>query len=88
MPFQAVACLYSEMKRNDPPAAKNNIIPFPERICADEIPSDEPLIIFSLGEQRFAIQWTVAEVKGKPAEVIPIQKRRLGKRPNAKVRLD
>jgi hypothetical protein len=79
------------MKRNDPPpsrvAVTNNVIPFRKRTCANEIPNDEPLIIFSLGEQRFAIQWTVAEVKGKPAEVIPIQKRRKGKG-NAKVRLD
>jgi hypothetical protein len=85
VPFQPVACLYGQMKRNDPPAVNNNVIPFPKRACADEIPSDEPLVIFSLGEQRFAIQCTVA-VKGKPAEVIPIQKRRKG--PILKVRLD
>jgi hypothetical protein len=67
---------------------KNKVTQFPQWTSPDEIPIDEPLIIFSLGERRFAIQWTVAEVKSKPAEVIPIQNRRKGKGPNAKVRLD
>jgi hypothetical protein len=67
---------------------KNKVTPFPHRPGPNEISIDEPLIIFSLGERRFAIQWTVAEVKSKPAEVIPIQNRQLGKGPNAKVRLD
>jgi hypothetical protein len=60
---------------------KNKVTQFPQRPGPDEIAIDEPLIIFSLGDRRFTIQWTVAEVKSKPAEVIPIQKRRLRKRP-------
>jgi hypothetical protein len=53
---------------------KTKVTPFPQRPGPDAVPIDEPLIIFSLGPQRFAIQWTVTELKRRAAEVIPIQK--------------
>jgi hypothetical protein len=48
---------------------------FPPRPSLVKVPG-EPLIIFSLGRKRVAIQWTVTELQAEPAEVIPIQKRR------------
>jgi hypothetical protein len=64
---------------------KNKVTRFPQpRHAATEVPSDDPMILFSLGDQRFAIQWTVTEVSAKPAEVISMQKqRRRKKRPRA-----
>ena len=44
-----------------------------------EVPTNEPMILFTLGHQRFAIQWIVTEISAEPAEVISIQKRRQGK---------
>ncbi len=44
-----------------------------------EIPSNEPMILFTLGDRRFAIQGIVTKIYAEPAEVIPIQKRRQGK---------
>jgi hypothetical protein len=56
---------------------KNNVTEFPQpRHAATEVPSDDPMILFSLGDRRFAIQWTVIEVSRKPAEVISMQKQR------------
>jgi hypothetical protein len=46
----------------------------------------EPLIIFALGKKRVAIQWTVTELRAKPAEVIPIQERRQRKDGNSEGR--
>jgi len=50
---------------------------FPQpRHAATEVPSDDPMIIFTLGDRRFAIQWTVTELRAKPAVVISMQKQR------------
>ena len=64
---------------------KSKVTQFPQpRHAATEVPSDDSMILFSLGERRFAIQWIVTEVNGKPAEVISMQKqRRRKKRPRA-----
>ena len=64
---------------------KNKITQFPQpRHTATEVPTYDPMILFSLGDQRFAIQWTVTEVNGKPAEVISMHKqRRRKKKPRA-----
>ena len=56
---------------------KNKVTQFPQpRRAATEVPSDDAMILFSLGERRFAIQWTVTELSAKPAEVISMQKQR------------
>jgi hypothetical protein len=61
---------------------KNKVTRFPQpRQGAMEVPSDDSMILFSLGDRRFAIQWTVTELSAKLAEVIPMQKRRRKKRP-------
>jgi hypothetical protein len=63
---------------------KNKVTQFPQpRHAATEMPSDDAMILFTLGEQRFAIQWTVTEVSGKPAEVISMQKQRRRKKPRS-----
>ena len=54
---------------------KNKLKQFPQPPGHD-IPRDEPRVVFTLGKQRFAVQYTVTEVKSEPAKVIPIQKRR------------
>jgi len=60
---------------------KNNIVQFPQPSPGQtQVNVDEPMIIFSLGDQRFAVQFTVAEVKGKPAKVVPIREIRRRKR--------
>jgi hypothetical protein len=60
---------------------KNKITRFPQpRHAATEVPSDDPMILFTLGDRRFAIQWTVTELKAKPAEVISMQKQRQRKK--------
>jgi hypothetical protein len=61
---------------------KNKVMRFPQpRHGATEVPGDDPMILYSLGSRRFAIQWTVTELAAKPAEVITMQKRRRKKRP-------
>jgi len=63
---------------------KNKVTQFPQpRHAATEVPSDDPMILFSLGERRFAIQWIVTEVSGEPAGVISMQKQRLRKKPRS-----
>jgi len=61
---------------------KNKVTKFPQPSPGPtDVNVDEPLI-FSLGDQRFAVQYTVVEVKCKPAEVIPfseIRQRKGGK---------
>ena len=62
---------------------KNKVTRFPQpRQGAPEVPIDDQMILFSILDRRFAIQWTVTELSAKPAEVIPMQKlRRRKKRP-------
>jgi len=64
---------------------KTKVMRFPQpRHAATEVPSDDAMILFSLGERRFAIQWTVTELRSKPPEVISMQKQhRRKKRPRA-----
>jgi hypothetical protein len=64
---------------------KNKVLRFPPpRHAPTEVPSDDPMILFSLGDRRFAIQWIVTEVSAKPAEVISMQmQRRRKKRPRS-----
>jgi hypothetical protein len=60
---------------------KTKVMRFPRQV-ATEVPSDDSMILFSLGDRRFAIQWIVTELGAKPAEVISIQhQRRRKKRP-------
>jgi hypothetical protein len=60
---------------------KNKVTRFPQpRQGAAEVPSDDQMILFSMLDRRFAIQWTVTELSAKPAEVIPMQKRRRRKK--------
>jgi hypothetical protein len=65
---------------------KNKVMQFPQRPGHTAVRADEPLVIFSLGDKRVAIQWTVTELRARPAEVIPIQKRRQPKDDNSKRR--
>jgi hypothetical protein len=62
---------------------KNKVMRFPQpRRRATEVSSDDAMILFSLGDRRFAIQWIVTELSAKPAEVISMQQqRRRKKRP-------
>lgn len=60
---------------------KNKVIQFPQPGSHAELPSDEPMVIFSLGDQRFVVQDTVTEPRRQPAEVIPLQKRSRRKHP-------
>jgi hypothetical protein len=64
---------------------KNNVLRFLQpRDGATEVPSDDPMILFSLRGRRFAIQWIVTELSAKPAEVISMQKgRRRKNRPRS-----
>ena len=64
---------------------KNKVTRFPQpRHTATEVPTYDPMILFSMLDRRFAIQWTVTELRSKPAEVISMQKqRRRKKRPRA-----
>jgi hypothetical protein len=64
---------------------KNKVLRFPQpRHAPTEVPRDDRMILFSLGDRRFAIQWTVTELNAKPAEVIAMrQQRRRKKRPRS-----
>jgi hypothetical protein len=44
-----------------------------------QVPTDKPMILFSLGDRRFAVQWIITELCAQPAQVIPIHKKRQGK---------
>jgi hypothetical protein len=60
---------------------KNKVTQFPQpRHTATELLSDDRMILFTLGDRRFAIQWIVTEVSGKAAEVISMQKQRRRKK--------
>jgi hypothetical protein len=54
---------------------KNKVRQFPQPPGQAEIPIDQPAIIYSFGDRRFAIQWIITEVNPQPADVVPIQKR-------------
>jgi hypothetical protein len=59
---------------------KTKVMRFPQPLQgATQIPSDDSMILFSLGGRRFAIQWIVTEVAAKPAEVISMPKQRRSK---------
>jgi hypothetical protein len=45
-----------------------------------------PMIIFELDDRRFAIDWNVTELNQKPADVIPIRKKRQGKSRSRRLR--
>jgi hypothetical protein len=54
---------------------KNNVMPFPQpRHGASQVPSDDSILLYSLGGRRFAIQWIITEVAAKRAEVISMRK--------------
>jgi len=54
---------------------KTKVMRFPQpRHGATEVPSDDSIILVSLGGRCFAIQWIVTELAAKPAEVISMQK--------------
>ena len=60
---------------------KTKVSQFPQpRHSQANGPLDDPMIIFVLGDERFAIQWTVTRLRAETAEVIPIQKKRLARR--------
>jgi len=64
---------------------KNKVIQFPQRGCHAEVA--EPVIVFSLGNCRLALDGTrLRELRRKPAEIIPIQMSRQRKRGNASTR--
>jgi hypothetical protein len=44
------------------------------------------MIIFELDDRRFAIDWNVTELNQKPADVIPIRKKRQGKSRSRRLR--
>jgi hypothetical protein len=46
-----------------------------------ETPIDGPRIVFEVGADRFAIDYAITELKQKPAQVIPIQRRAMAKKP-------
>jgi hypothetical protein len=55
---------------------KNKVMQFPKPSSKRaDVPTDEPHIVFSLGEVRLAIQYKLVQVNYKPAKVISIQKR-------------
>ena len=57
------------------------VMRFPQpRHGATELPGDDSMILLSLGDRRFAIQWTVTELSAKPAEVISMQTQRRRKK--------
>jgi hypothetical protein len=65
---------------------KIKVTQFPQRPGHAAIPIGEPLIIFSLGRKRVAVQWTATLLRDEPAKVIPIQKESQRKDGNAKRR--
>jgi len=61
---------------------KNKVVQFPQPPRHAELPIDEPMVIFSLGDQRFLVQHNVTELRRQPAEVILLKKRSRRKRTN------
>ena len=53
---------------------KNKVVQFPQPPSQAELPIDEPMVIFSLGDQRFLVQYTVTELRRQPAEVILLKR--------------
>jgi hypothetical protein len=49
----------------------NKVREFPKPVTGP-LPINEPIVLFSLGGRRFAIEWIVTELNPKPAEVVPI----------------
>jgi hypothetical protein len=60
---------------------KNKVREFPKPASFQaEVPTKEPMVLFTLGDQRFAVQWIITELRSEPAEVIPLQKKRQDKK--------
>lgn len=54
----------------------SNVREFPQKTNEKpEAPLDDSVVLFSFGGRRFAIQWTITELKCSSAEVILIKKR-------------
>jgi hypothetical protein len=60
---------------------KNKVTKLPPPSCPrQQVPNAQPMILFTLGDQRFAVQWTVTELSAEPAKVISIHEHRHGRR--------
>jgi len=60
---------------------KNKVTKLPPPSCArPQVRIEQPMILFTLGDQRFAVQWTVTELNSEPAKVISIHEHRHGRR--------
>ena len=51
---------------------------FPQRANGSAAPNEEPMILFTLGDRRFTVQWIITEMRAEPAEVILLQRKRRG----------
>jgi hypothetical protein len=63
---------------------KKKVMQFPKPAASCDVPTDEPHIVFSLGDVRLALQYKLIQITCKPADVISIQKRSQPKRGKAK----
>lgn len=55
---------------------KNTVLQFPKPSSErTDVPTDEPQIVFSLGEVRLALQYKLIQVNCKPADVVSIDRR-------------
>ena len=53
---------------------------FPKRVNGSAAANEQSMILFTLGDRRFTVQWIITEMRAEPAEVIPLQKMRRGKK--------
>jgi hypothetical protein len=61
---------------------KNKITQFPKLPhIRPRVPIEQPMVLFTFGDQRFGIQWIVTELSAEPADVISIQEQRQKKAP-------
>jgi hypothetical protein len=58
---------------------KDKVRQFPQRANGSAAPNEEPMILFTLGDRRFTVQWIITEMRAEPAEVISLQKKRQGR---------
>jgi hypothetical protein len=57
---------------------KDKVRQFPQRANGSAASNKEPMILFTLGDRRFTVQWIITEVRAEPAELILLQKKRRG----------
>ena len=63
---------------------KDKVRQFPQRANGSAASNEEPMILFTLGDRRFTVQWIITEMRAEPARSDPASEEAPGNRPCSK----